>query len=238
MCSPGALPTIVAALISVHKISYYKGTIASRSKLHVSIGHDTVMAKIHFFGLHDVATNSVLGEKFDFSKEYINLEELLNVSSKKSDEMKENADSTELIPKAQYALVEFEAPVSCAAQSLVIGAKLDMDIHTTACRLAFHGRLLEGISDIKYAETVLPRLKVYVKKSKEGVVERKGDDYTVICKGLFKKETNIDLFVGLKVKLSSGEDGIIEGSFGQSGKFKVRIPGIIYTMVTLLFPIF
>uniref|UniRef100_A0A8C3HM90 Eukaryotic elongation factor, selenocysteine-tRNA specific n=1 Tax=Chrysemys picta bellii TaxID=8478 RepID=A0A8C3HM90_CHRPI len=50
------------------------------------------------------------------------------------------------------------------------------------------------------------------------------DDYSVIGRSLFKKETNIQIFVGLKVKLSTGEDGVIEGGFGQSGKFKIRIP--------------
>lgn len=51
------------------------------------------------------------------------------------------------------------------------------------------------------------------------------DDYTVIGRNLFKKETNLQLFVGLKVTLSSGESGVIEGGFGQSGKVKIRIPG-------------
>ena len=51
------------------------------------------------------------------------------------------------------------------------------------------------------------------------------DDYNIIGRGLFKKETNIQTFVGLKVMLSSGENGVIEGGFGQSGKFKIRIPG-------------
>uniref|UniRef100_A0A8B9L854 Eukaryotic elongation factor, selenocysteine-tRNA specific n=1 Tax=Astyanax mexicanus TaxID=7994 RepID=A0A8B9L854_ASTMX len=50
------------------------------------------------------------------------------------------------------------------------------------------------------------------------------DDYTVIGRNLFKKETNLQIFVGLKVTLSSGETGIIEGSFGQSGKIKIRVP--------------
>ncbi|MGH0190352.1 UNVERIFIED_CONTAM: hypothetical protein FKN15_045777 [Acipenser sinensis] len=51
------------------------------------------------------------------------------------------------------------------------------------------------------------------------------DDYTVIGRNLFKKETNIQQFVGLKVTLSTGERGVIEGGFGQSGKMKIRIPG-------------
>lgn len=51
------------------------------------------------------------------------------------------------------------------------------------------------------------------------------DDYTVIGRSLFKKETNLQLFLGLKVTLSTGETGVIEGGFGQSGKFKIRVPG-------------
>uniref|UniRef100_A0A8D1E9Z2 Eukaryotic elongation factor, selenocysteine-tRNA specific n=2 Tax=Sus scrofa TaxID=9823 RepID=A0A8D1E9Z2_PIG len=51
------------------------------------------------------------------------------------------------------------------------------------------------------------------------------DDYSVIGRSLFKKETNIQLFVGLKVHLSTGELGVIDSAFGQSGKFKVHIPG-------------
>jgi selenocysteine-specific elongation factor len=43
---------------------------------------------------------------------------------------------------------------------------------------------------------------------------------------MFNKETNIQLFVGLQVELSTGEVGVIESSFGQSGKVKIRIPGL------------
>lgn len=69
------------------------------------------------------------------------------------------------------------------------------------------------------------------------------DDKTVIGKSLFKKETKIELFVSMKVELSTGiknscfpeyllmglfagERGVIEGAFGTSGKFRVSIPGI------------
>lgn len=51
------------------------------------------------------------------------------------------------------------------------------------------------------------------------------DDYNVIGRSLFKKETNIQIFVGLRVRLSSGELGTIDSAFGQSGKFKIHIPG-------------
>jgi len=71
---------------------------------------------------------------------------------------------------------------------------------------------------------------------KEGLVERQADQTTVVCRGLFKKESKVDAFVGLKVSLSSGESGFIEGGFGQSGKFKVRIPSkcIICSVVIII----
>ena len=64
-------------------------------------------------------------------------------------------------------------------------------------------------------------------KTREGLVERATDRYTVIGKNIFKKETNLQAFANLKVTLSSGERGVIEGGFGQSGKIKIRIPGEI-----------
>ena len=80
----------------------------------------------------------------------------------------------------------------------------------------------------------LVQLKVAKDKQKQGVVERASNSQEVnsffekmelifkleqvIVKDLFKKETNIALFSGLRVKLSSGEEGKVEGGFGQSGK--------------------
>ena len=59
------------------------------------------------------------------------------------------------------------------------------------------------------------------------------DDHSVIGRSLFKKETNIQLFVGLRVHLSTGELGVIDSAFGQSGKFKVHIPGECGPFLTL-----
>ena len=56
------------------------------------------------------------------------------------------------------------------------------------------------------------------------LIQQMTDEYSVIGRSLFKKETNLQTFTGLKVQLSTGEEGVIEGGFGQSGKFKVRIP--------------
>ncbi|XP_010746783.2 selenocysteine-specific elongation factor isoform X1 [Larimichthys crocea] len=222
VCTPGSLRTLYAAVISVRKIGYFKGSLATRAKFHITVGHETVMARVAFFGLPPVGASDTkpppsepcsLETPFTFDREYFYQDEYVTGQGEAS-----SAPDPE-----QWALLEFERPVTCPSLCLVIGSKLDTDIHANACRLAFQGYLLQGFEDKGYAETALPRLRIYKTKHKEGQVERVTDDYTVIGRNLFKKETNLQLFVGLKVKLSTGETGVIEGGFGQSGKFKIRI---------------
>ena len=40
------------------------------------------------------------------------------------------------------------------------------------CRIAFHGVLLHPMTEKDYERSVLPRLRIFKLKSKEGVVER------------------------------------------------------------------
>nr|XP_046239835.1 selenocysteine-specific elongation factor [Scatophagus argus] len=226
VCTPGSLRTLYAAVISVRKIGYFKGSLATRAKFHITVGHETVMAKVTFFGLPPVGTSGPpsdtepppsqpcsLETPFAFDREYFFQDEYITGQGEAS-----SGPDPE-----QWALAEFERPVTCPSLCLVIGSKLDTDIHANACRLAFNGYLLQGFEDKGYVETALPRLRICKTKHKEGQVERATDDYTVIGRNLFKKETNLQLFVGLKVTLSTGEAGVIEGGFGQSGKFKIRV---------------
>ena len=91
--------------------------------------------------------------------------------------------------------------------------------------MAFEGQLLLPITSEKYKTEDLPRLKVFKIKEKTGIVERANNDQELIGKNMFKKETNIHLFDGFKVSLSSPISmvGSIDGPFGQSGKFKIRL---------------
>ncbi|XP_078482761.1 selenocysteine-specific elongation factor [Ciona intestinalis] len=222
VCTPGSLPTLYAAVVSIAKIPYYSGSVATKSKFHVTIGHSTVMAQITIFA--QVTTSGENKERnhppgdamerltlqsktFDFTADYIFRAEL-------------SKDKTE----KQWALLVFDKPVVCRPNSLAIGSKFDTDINANKCRLAFKAEILEAITAKDYVSSVLPKLKVYKNKSREGTVERVHDDYSVICKGLLKKETNIALFSGLRVELSTGESGVIDGSFGLSGKIKIRLP--------------
>ncbi|CAL4196420.1 unnamed protein product [Meganyctiphanes norvegica] len=210
--SPEYIQIAFGTLALVEKINYYKLPVETKAKFHISIGHETVMAKVTFFGSEEVVSSE---NEFKFEQEYKHQSELIDL--KKLDE------DAEYKPVQQYALLEFEKPIHVIANSILIGSKLDMDVHTSMCRLAFKGKLLTTFNEKNYNETQLPKLKVFKNKSKEGIVERMSNDSEVIVRNLLKKDTNIQLFVGLKVKLSSGEEGMIDGSFGQSGKIKVRI---------------
>lgn len=171
VCTPGSLRTLYAAVISVRKIGYFKGSLATRAKFHITVGHETVMARVAFFGLPPVGASDTkpppsepcsLETPFTFDREYFYQDEYVTGQGEAS-----SAPDPE-----QWALLEFERPVTCPSLCLVIGSKLDTDIHANACRLAFQGYLLQGFEDKGYAETALPRLRIYKTKHKEGQVER------------------------------------------------------------------
>ncbi|XP_077713729.1 selenocysteine-specific elongation factor isoform X2 [Canis aureus] len=241
VCAPESLHTVHAAIISVEKIQYFRGPLQTKAKFHITVGHETVMGRLMFFSpAPDNFDHEPVLDSFDFSQEYLFQEQYLDkdlapaVTDSGEADKKTGQATESRCPRQQWALVEFEKPVTCPRLCLVIGSRLDADIHANTCRLAFHGVLLHGLEGKDYAESFLPRLNVYKLKHKHGLVERVMDDHSVIGRSLFKKETNIQLFVGLKVHLSTGELGIIDSAFGQSGKFKIHIPDPFSAIVATL----
>ena len=222
VCTPGYLPTLHGGVVKVNQISYFKGKCVNKAKFHITVGHETVMGKLQFFG-HASADDRAKGSlrEFDTDTEYAFQEGLNVVKSRVSASTDLSSDTQ---PQQQYVIIEFDHPIIGQADSLVIGSRLDTDINLNACRLAFYGRIVLPFLSKNYAAHDLPKVKIYKWKRKEGSVERMNDEYTVIVKSLFKKETNLALFTNMRVKLSTGEEGVIEGSFGQSGKIKVRVP--------------
>ena len=109
----------------------------------------------------------------------------------------------------------------------MIGYKPDIDNDEKACRIAFFGTIQKMI-DEKDNEDI----KLYKKKSKRGAVDRLVDNYTIIVKELFDKETNLQNFIGKEVLIDKCElVGKIEGGFGKSGKVKVMFKQNIEGMV-------
>ena len=138
-----------------------------------------------------------------------------------------SVDGAPLIFTWQWAALLFDSPVLAPVGSLVIGARLDADIHVNACRLAFYGRLAAPLPPPSAGSHALEALNFFRWKLKRGEVDRveRDDDNGVsfIGRGLFKKETDMNLFAGLIVHSRVGQVGVIEGAFGKSGKFKVSI---------------
>jgi len=117
----------------------------------------------------------------------------------------------------------FEKPVLAPLQSVLLGSRLDADIHLNSCRIAFQGRLL---APIRWSDPLeRARLRVVKHKVREGAIDRVVDGTTLIGRDLFSKGTDMALFVGKKVELEDGSQGVIEGAFGQGGKFKAVFPG-------------
>ena len=64
--------------------------------------------------------------------------------------------------------------------------------------MGFYGNLLEVADD---KEPINKKLKIFREKTRSGVVEKIIDNYTLLIKDLFKKETNINLFLNREVVL-------------------------------------
>ncbi|UJR36068.1 hypothetical protein I4U23_028804 [Adineta vaga] len=204
--TPGIIKTFHGFIIRIHKVKHFKHEIESRTKFHITCGHSTVMGKIILFADHSDDKD----EKFNFGKEYEAIEQYPTDDS---------IGNTQI-----FALVELESTIVCQLESILIGSRLDTDIHANTCRLAFYSHVLDGFTDSEYLNKDIPnKLRIYKRKEKIGYIDRLVDDQTIIGKDLFQKETNINSFVNFKVELNpTGEQGFIESPFGQSGKFKVR----------------
>lgn len=203
VCQTGYMQLIYAALIQFHHIQFYKFAIKSKTKLHISVGHETVMANITLFKSMQKSTTT-----FDVSLEYEYIDEL------DADGIKGNDDVI-------FCLLEFETPIYATKDSLLIASKLDLDIHSNCCRLAFWGNIEWYTNSTDYLKVQLPSWKIYKSKEKRGNVQRLVNDHEIIVQNLFKKESNRQIYIGKKIQLSTGECGQIESTFGQTSKVKI-----------------
>jgi len=242
LAHPGSVSFANGLVVTLTKIRYYKGEIESGMKIHISIGHSTCLAKVLLFDHPELSTHT---EAFSSS------------SSSEKRQPKEWAPEAEyafvkeLDPNQSrcFALLQLEKELAVPVESIYIASKLDADINTPSCRLAFHGKILAAFpspstdshipaasstssssnqrenpyatqtSELK--QVALSDLKIVTTKQREGAIDRIVDEYVLIGRNLFKKETKMALFIGLSVTVD-GKTGVIDSSFGSSGKFKVR----------------
>ena len=250
VAAPGSVPTFSVAVCALEKIRFYKGRIPTKSKFHVTIGHETAMGELLLFGVSSEARLAearervlaakaerrgvvdVAEEMFDASHAYLYQEELLGpgelAAAAAAAGANDEGKSASMAVPPQYAIITFEVPVTAPEKSLMIGARLDADIHQNTCRLAFHGKLLDivkapgpGESGSGSNAEDLRRFRIFKNKERTGSVERWTNEYEAVCKGMFKKETDLSLFQNMEVQTGTGAVGTVAGSFGKSGKFKV-----------------
>lgn len=169
-----------AAIIDVFKIPYYKAECKTAAKFHgmhsslpfcsiiitptVTIGHETVMAKTTFFAS---TTFGDFAEKGFFDHEFVYQDMLLESGAIQSHVRADTMTSTQ-----QFALLQFDKPVVSSPHSRIIGSRLDSDVFSSVCRIAFHGTLVNCITEKDYEARILPQLKIFKVKKKEGIVER------------------------------------------------------------------
>lgn len=48
-CTPGTLPLAYAVIVNVDKVVFFKQTIKNKTKYHITLGHETVMSRVHLF---------------------------------------------------------------------------------------------------------------------------------------------------------------------------------------------
>lgn len=253
VASPGAVQVWEGAIALVRKVSYFNGSLPHASKFHVSVGHTTIMAVVTFWGAKeldsdvnsagndqtgspDAESKELQSSSLGGSAEMAGLPKLdfdFEQAFLQQDGYQETADGTG--HGLNWALLDFQIPVYCPRHSLVIGSRLDTVDNASgaasSCRLAFSGRLIERIEPEKDGK----RLRLYAPKERKGSIVRLGDPHTRVDDGklvryevfgteLFKKETNMKAFIGMKLETKDGDVGEIKSSFGTTGEFRVWFP--------------
>ncbi len=245
--TPGTVPTIHAAVAYIRKIRFFKGVCKTKSKIHVTAGHATVMATVQFFGweqAQEMALRAAGGDAAGESKGPgagggggggggSGARVPRNWSPATFDTSAEYGFQDALVPPkagakhGQFALLEFETPLICPIGSIIIASRLDADAGGDACRLVFHGKLLNSM------DTSVPRpfgdVKIFKIKERTGTVVRVKSSQAVIVAGLFSKDSDVSRFLNMKVGLTSSDasgdevQGTLEGKFGSSGKLVVGV---------------
>jgi len=230
--APGLVPSATRmAVIDIVKIPYFKEAIASKKRYHISVGYSTVTALVQLFRIPETGSNKKpipngSDKEMLFSRDIeYEIVESLNYPTMSSKGSAEN----EKVSMPHFALLEFDKPVFILPHTIVVGSNLQL-AEGTACRLAFHGPVIDSCQDKDYKKTYLPSLRLFKSKKKQGTVDRVLSSDTIIGKGFCQKQSNIDHLIGLNVAIH-GENwveneevkGSIQSRFGQTNKLRISL---------------
>jgi len=221
---PNYIKTTNYVIILAQKVNYFKGSINSKAKFHITTGRQTVMGKLTFFNLPGAALDKIEASESSFQQTEENAPKFSFET-----EYQFIPEYSKDIKGRLFMMVELETPLLVHEGQTLIGSKLDTDIEANTCRIAFYGKILKGF-DTDASKTIFKDLKILKWKEKKGVVDRVMDQNTILVSQLFTKESNIDTFIGSKIQIPAiPTSGTIRGTFGQSGKIKVQSDTALFT---------
>lgn len=212
-CNEGLVQSIEGGIFILKKIKFYKSEIKSNTKFYIIIGNQGVMAKCLFFNKQLTSNKDLINthDQVNLSKVSVNLKQVYQTEFNYEEKLVNHEDFT-------FAYLKFDHKLMIPPDMIALGSKIDFDVSHKSNRIAFYGKIVDNLSDAN-------KIKVFKIKNKTGGILRLVDDQTAIVKSLFKKDSNVDDFIGKKVSIteSNGKiEGIILSKFGQSGKVKVE----------------
>lgn len=201
LATRGSLPPTRLFIIPVSRIRHYKGPLVSGGKYHLSVLHDTAIATATFVRSTGAAT------------EY----EYLSCVDPGADA--DGDDVFAFLHLAGDALIYPQ--IGC----LAVLSRLDLDSSRRVCRLAFYGKVV----------TIIPlkddmQARIFKWKRRIGRVERIVDATRLVGKDLCPTLVGLQKLIGHGCRIVSDDGsnpdatlahGIVESTFGTSGKFKV-----------------
>ncbi|KAI0986595.1 hypothetical protein GJ496_007628 [Pomphorhynchus laevis] len=205
--SPGEFYSTKLILAKLTAIRFYKHPlIVGKAKMHLTMGHFTSLARVL------VIYECQQAEICSLDHDHLSIDEI-------------NADNDN-----GFVLLELDniTYMSKHVQQLIILSKLDENKHNQherSCRFGFYGYPLMQSVPLLNVQQASQLMRVYKIKQRTGVIIRSTNDPSVyIGDEIFKQgKRNVNLFIDLKVKLSTGEDGKILSMFGNQGKVKIQL---------------
>ena len=200
LCAANAVEEVARLVVWLEKVRFYKGEVRNGQSLHVSVGHDTLMASCTFFAASTPPphSSSVPPTSFDPSQPYLQL--------------------PSLPATACFALLAFSQPLFLPSHLRLplVGSQLNAHYTGKSCRLAFSARPLRSLADGV-------QLRLYREKRKEGVIDRVQPTGDWIGRGMFEAVEEVGRYTNMIVSVDGTEGGTgrIEGGFGKGGKFRV-----------------
>lgn len=196
LCTAGTVQSYTSIVCHIKKIKFYKQPVLNKHKYHITLAHKTIMATVHLFtSAHNTTPH------FDWSSEYTSCNEL-------------SMDNESPV----YAILQFDRSVYIPSHTLLIGSKLDVDIESKSCRLAFVCDMIDSYNDRNQHQLSIVKL-----KQKSGVIDRVENEHTVIVRELFDKNVDCSIFIDYHVSYVVDDriyTGRIESTFGKSGKVR------------------